>query len=269
MNSRSRTNSRGGFVFLFVLMVIVVGTIAIGATINAMNFKSRVAELRVQQYRTQHEVLSVRDIIQWWLMQQNRSGASRRSNQDNALMLLARTPGATQRFALESGVVVIVTVRDAQGTILARLDDSLTPDNYNWVYGLLSRLPQDRVDLIRRHGPLAISIMSASDEVLTSIAENDFELASALISARDGGITDPASFAQTLAAEGIEPAVTQVLLSRITLSPRLWELQIELIDPNAFQSRRYTMIVEQSSTFPTVHRWGPYIEPQTPDGPRR
>jgi len=269
MTARRRTVSRGGFVFLFVLMVIVVGTIAIGATINAMAFKSRVTELRVQQYRTQHEVQSVKHMVQWWLMQQNRARASRRSNQTNALLLLAQTPGATQRFTLETGLVVVVSVRDAQGTILARLDDSLSPSNYEWVFGVLSRMPQERVDLVRRHGPLSVSIMSASDEVLTAIAENDFELVSALISARNEGITDPATFAQTLASQGIEPAVTQALLSHVTLTPTLWEMQIEVIDPNADLTRRYTMIVEQSSTFPIVHRWGPYIEPQSPDGPRR
>ena len=41
-----------------------------------------------------------------------------------------------------------------------------------------------------------------------------------------------------------------------------FDMDVEVIDPNSTTIRRYTMIVEQTSTFPIVHRWGPY-EPDT------
>jgi len=221
-----------------------------------MNFKSRIVEEQAQAYRTQHEALSVRDMIRLWLMQQNQS-SRRRAPSSNPILALARTPGATQRFTLQSGIVVSVSIADAQGTALARLDDSLTPNNYQWLLSVLSRLPQDRVDLIRRHGPITVSLWSASDEVLIAIAEDDFDLGRALIDARDQEISDPAGFARLLSSSGINSEVAQRMLRRIAITPTLWEMQIEVIDPNATAIRRYTMIVEQTSAFPVVHRWGP------------
>ena len=251
-----RAQNRRGFVFLYVLAVVVVGTITIGATIDASLFKARVAERRVQSYRTQHEALSVRDMIRLWLMQQNQAN-QRRPPSENPMLILSRTPGATQRFTLDSGVVVNVSVEDAQGTLLARLDESLAIDDYEWLYGALSRLPQNRVDLIRRHGPVEVSLRSAPDEVLGVIAEGDADLASALIEARDSRVTDPSSFSRLLASSGIGTETAQRMLRRIAITPTLWEMDIEVIDPNADAIRRYTMIVEQTSTFPVVHRWGP------------
>ena len=252
---------RRGFVFMVVLMVIVIGTITIGATVSASSFKSRVNESRVRAYRTQHEALSVRDIIRWWLMQMNNSGGRREAGV-NPLMALDESPESSKRFTLESGVVIRVTVRDAQGTMLARLDDSLSPENFEWLFEALKRLPQERVDLIRRHGPLTVSLRSATDEVLGALAEGDAEMAEALIDIRGIGVPDPATFAREMNSRGFDTERTQQMLRRVTITPTLWKMDVEVIDPNSANIRRYTMIVEQTSTFPIVHRWGPY-EPDT------
>lgn len=263
-----RAHNRRGFVFLYVLAVIVIGTISIGATLSVSTFKSNIAERRVQSYASQHEALSVRDIVLWWLMRQNQQ-SQRQAPSENPMLALARSPGASQRFTLESGVVVNVSVADAQGTILARLDDTLSAANYDWLFSALSRLPQDRVDLVRRHGPVKVSLFTASDEVLMAIAGGDTDVGGALIEARETGISDPAAFARLLASRGVETDVAQLMLRQIALTPTLWETDIEVIDPNADRIRRYTMIVEQTSTFPVVHRWGPDTDPDEsvqPDG---
>ena len=218
----SRAHTGRGFVFLYVLAVIVIGTISIGATLSASAFKSNIAERRVQSYTRQHEALSVRDIVLWWLMRQNQEN-QRRAPSENPMLALSRSPGASQRFTLESGVVVNVSVEDAQGRILARLDDTLPAAEYQWLLTALSRLPQDRVDLVRRHGPVKVSLLTAPDEVLLAIAGGDTEVGGALIEARETEISDPAAFARLLASRGIETEVAQLMLRRVALTPTLWE----------------------------------------------
>ena len=254
-------NARPGFVFILVLMLLVMGTATVTWMISRSSLQHTLLQDQVNGYTRHHEMLGVRDIVSHWL--------GRAENQRN-LVDYARQRDPVYKVEIPGGTLIIITVRDGQGTILTRLDMAPTETHQEMLIEMVSRLPVNRPDLVRRSGPFAISLSAAPDEILDAIAGEDLVLSDALREMRDIPEPSRADYLQALTRAGIEAELAQHLMMMFatdTSRERLWRIEVEALD--TMGPRRYDLLVSIDRNLPTIHEWRMIETPQHLDANQR
>jgi type II secretory pathway component PulK len=246
-NLALRKCERRGFAFVLVLMLLVVCGILVGASLQRASVSSMLATKQAEGYRKHHEMLGIRDYGRSWLQKPE--------HKPDQLAAYAESGEVAHRFVLDSNVVILISVRDGQGTVLRSLANVTNAETRRWLVEVLSRVPLERTDLTRRSGPPQISLHSASDEVLDAVAGFDDKVSAGLREARDKGASNPTELQQALQRRNVEDMVAHAVSQYVTFEPSLWRLNVEVVYPE--HVNRYTLLAEKRNNLVTLHEWRP------------
>lgn len=242
--------SRPGFVFVLVLMLLVLAGIVVGASLQRSTASMLMAERQLEGYRKHHEMLGIRDYASSWLRKPE--------YKPDLLGALAESGEVAHRFVIENpgnNIVILISVRDGQGTVLRSLASITNPDLRRWVVEVLSRLPPNRPDLTRRSGPALVSLHAASDEVLDAIAGFDTKLSAGLRDARDKGAENATELQASLQRHNVDDLAANAVTKYLSFEPSLWRLNVEVVYPDHIN--RYTLLAEKENNLTKLHEWRP------------
>jgi hypothetical protein len=233
-----------------VLLLIAVAAIAVGAALQRSAAQSLIVSKQIDGYRNHHEMLGIADYCRWWI--------GKRENDAKALTGFARSGEAAHRLVLDNNVVVLISIKDGQGTVLRSLTEIGGSEQRRWLVEILSRLPANRPDLTRRSGGALISLNAAPDEVLDALAAYDTRTVVGLREARAKGVANTTEFQQALERHNVESMVIQTLTTRIAFEPTLWRMNVEVIHPD--RVNRYTLLAEKKANLTKLQEWRPVGE---------
>lgn len=236
---------RRGFIFLLVLLVVAVGAIIIAGGINRANVEANIVQRQLDGYQQHHELLGIRDLVLFWVT---------REQGDNKLAEYANAREPATRMVLPENVAVIIHIRDGQGTLRARLQQGDAPEVAGLLIDVLSYLPTQRADLLRKAGPLAVSLRAAPDEVITAISRGNPEVESVLRKLRDDDKVHRGIFVEELQRAGVSAEEIQLLSELVSFDQtRLWRIDVEIVDARG--SRWYTGLAEMERNLPNWVEW--------------
>lgn len=237
--SRRRGPARRGFVFLVVLLVFTIAVIMIAVSVQRATVQGAVVNTQINRYKQYHESLGVNDIIFTWI---------NKPQTRDLLYDASRSDNIAYTFELPDGTLFAARIKDGQGTLLNRFDATQTPEMQQRLEDAALRLPADRRDLLRRYGPVAISLHAASDELLLAIAGGDRKLADLLASLRAQDQMDPARMTAVLNNSGYGSQASE-LTQLLTFTPMLWRVDVEVMENANTPIRRYRLVYESESGF--------------------
>lgn len=159
-----------------------------------------------------------------------------RSNGNNPIAGALDSDGLAFTLSTDSGQVVRIYLRDGQGLALSELS-GLSGDTLQLGYDVVDRLVKEQHSrarqLVRREGPLAVSVNSAPKEVLRAVIEaadvekSAGDLLGTLVSMRDSQGTlspdDLTKAIQNAVPDG--PSRTQIN-AMLTANPALWRVEV-------------------------------------------
>ncbi len=237
---------RNGFVFLLVLTLLVVAITIIGGGFTRTLFRANATEMQLDAYRRHHEMLGVRDIVFTFL----------RGKTTEEITAIAASGQAAQRIELEGGVIMLMTIKDGQGSLLlTNVEEIQNEKDRNWLVQALQYLPRDRFhDFTRRAGPHRISLRGANDEVLFAAAHADERLAQALITARGENLESQAQLIRELQRSGIRAQKAMDTAIHFDFEPVIWLLEVEAFHPELSSGFEYNVTAELDS-IPRIYDW--------------
>ena len=155
---------RGGFALPLVVLLTVIAGILLAAMLDRFGTQQTFAQRQLEQYRDHHIARGLQEAMQAWV----------NSIDTQTQSLKASLGERGKAFDLElDGQRVTVYLQDGQGTALAEFA-GLTTDEMRVAAEVLDQLQkQDRQEarqLIRREGPLAVSVKAADERVLMAVA---------------------------------------------------------------------------------------------------
>lgn len=240
-----------GFTMLLVIGLMALATIVISFNLRRLTFRAGAVQRQLEQYELHHEIQGVRDIVMLWLSNPAvRTELTERAGSDE--------PAHTVTMA--DGLSVRVYVRDGQGTLLANLANAKDIAQQELMLNALSRLPDDRPDLLRRNGPLPMSFYAMPHEVIEAITP-DPALAEILkILQTDPEVTRANINAKINELGGSIEQFNQIR-NAITFTPEVWGLDIVAFDPSAAEAedlyRLYTVLAQVQGPLPVIYEWRP------------
>ncbi len=235
---------RSGFAMAFVLLLVLVASLMIGATLTRQNAQTRTVGRLVQDYQIHHDMLGVRSIVELWM--------GRRTPSE--LVRLSESEEEAYRFEIEDVMTISVRVEDGQGLPVASV--SAVPEGQRDVYKqILDRLPDDRSGLVRSRGAGAISINAAPAPVLAALLDQrGDEFAEEIISLRERQKIDSEMFNQIIRSYPGGETQAGRLGQVITFEPSVWRLRLTMTDQRD-NERTFGMVAEVVQNGATVHEW--------------
>lgn len=237
--------TRRGFAMAFVLLLALISSLVISATLTRQDAQGRMVQRQVRDYQDHHDMLGVRSIVELWM-----------SHADAVdLVEMAHSEGVDHTFIIEGVMKIAVTVADGQGTPVA--DAALAPTSIRPAYrAILDRLPEDRRGLVRPRGAPMISPNAAPRAVLEALLEDDGEdFADDVIHERERGPIDADAFFRIVTAHTDQADIQTALRQIVTFEPSVWRLTLELTDQKG-ERRTFGMIAEkQPNVGVDVQEW--------------
>lgn len=245
---RSRTaptTPRRGFVFLLVLMIISAGVIVISGGITRAVVKGSIIQRQLDGYEQHHELLGIRDLVKFWLV---------REQADSKLADYASADEPATRILLPNNLALVIRIRDGQGTLRARLQPGDAPEVEEMLLDVLSWVPMDRRDLLRRSGPLGVSLRAAPNEVVAALARGDPDVEAVLRKLRDQESVHRGYFVEELQRAGVSADEIRLLSELIAFEQtRLWRIEVEAVDARG--TRTYSGLVQMDRTTVAWFDW--------------
>ncbi len=236
--------ARRGFALAFVLLLALVASMMITATLTRQDAQSRLVARHIDDYQEHHDSLGVRAIVSNWLARVELA----------ELLRLVRTEGADHRFIIENVFEIEMRVGDGQGEPLA--DAAGVPDGVREQYAaILDRLPEAVRAALRTRGPYMISPNSASRATLAALLPEDgADFADAVLAGRERAPMQQEEFYR-IASTFTDAGTIQTLRQMLTFEPVLWRLDMVLTDETGVM-RRAAMIAERRAAAGVViHEW--------------
>lgn len=239
-------NARRAFALPLVLLLAMIVTLAGAVLLDMQTDTTRSVNRYAKVYEDHHLAAGMRELLDQWLM----TGGNLRERLED--------DGEAFRLELPHGHQIRVLLEDAQGTVLRDLStlDGPIARYAQRIVQTLEPLAQAREevlrtgtlprgsagrdaqhDLFRMHGPVAISVNSASEAVLDAVAQasGDPSGAARLIreirarvarADRTRGISAE-DLASAIAESSLEPAHRRELSAILTAQPVLYRMTIE------------------------------------------
>ncbi len=243
--SAPRRLARRGFVFLLVLMIISAGVIVISSGINRAVVKGAIVQRQLDGYQQHHELLGIRDLVKFWLV---------REQADSRLAEYASVDEPATRIILPDNLALVIRIRDGQGTLRARLQPGDAPEVEEMLLDVLSWVPMDRRDLLRRTGPLAVSLRAAPDEVVSALARGNPDVEAVLKNLRDKDSVHRGIFVEELQRAGVDPEEIKLLSELVAFEQTtLWRIEVDAVDVRG--TRTYAGLVQMDRTSSTWFDW--------------
>lgn len=238
----ARGPARRGFAMAFVLMLVLVASLMIAATLSRQDAQTRTVHRLTQEYQFHHDMLGAKSIIEMWLFRQR----------PTELSAMARTSAVDHREIIDGVAKLSVTVEDGQGLPIA--STSAIPQAARERYqGILDRYLEQGGTLLRSAGPPLLSAQSAPIAVLAAIVEQNGDDFAEEIDAirRDEPITE-VEFYEVLANYEQGSPASQQLRQIVTFDPVVWRLRITIIRPGGEQ-QTFGIIAENLTNQVVIH----------------
>ncbi|MEQ8850849.1 MAG: hypothetical protein RIB32_03600 [Phycisphaerales bacterium] len=241
-----RARRSTGFVMLYVLLLLLISTTVIGMGLRRSAMQSRITQMRVDGYHEHHELMSIVDIVEWWL-----------DSGENATVLAdLQETGEDQRavITLSGDITLELFLSDDQGTILARRDRTASEAQMDWLFNALTTIGEmstrEEIDaMTRKIGPFRVSFRAIRDErILHALADGDDDLLDALnLAWRDPSVTNQTEFERIVQSEDVSRETVRRLTSQfITFQPTLIRVNVALYSPYmAEETRYYSLLLEK------------------------
>ncbi|MGD9691329.1 MAG: hypothetical protein AB7G17_00640 [Phycisphaerales bacterium] len=241
--------SRRAFVLPMVILTALVASLVVGVAMQRHAAQELLARRQVEEYRRHHDMLGAQAIIRFWL--------SRKQNPELAELARQKTP--VHKFSLPGGLRITVWLEDGQGLVKADLTEVFPQEKREWFGAVLARMPQGRGDLVRRVGPVEISLNAAPREVLAALRADDASFAELVIGARDRERLTQASMTQLLERSGFTATEIGDVARLVTYDTTLWRLRVEAEEVDR-SIRTFTALVETRAgamgvNMPSLHEW--------------
>ncbi len=242
---RQRPPARRGFAMAFVLLLTLVVSLMIGASLSRQDAQSRTVSRLVKDYQTHHDMLGVRAIIEQWMS---------RKTPAQLVELAESEDDVHHRIEIEGVLEIVVRIEDGQGLPVGAVE--YVPEGVRDLYeDVLERLPEDRRGLLRPRGAHQISIATAPRPVLAALLEDHGEdFADEIIDLRERDGLDQETFAEAVRSYPGGDAAIARLAQIITFEPAVWRLRMTMTDEQGSE-RLFGMLAEVIQGGLSVHEW--------------
>ena len=256
--ARPSEPSARGFVLLTVMVLIFVATLMVGWGLKRATMQSRIADIRIEDYRLHHERLGLIALGERWMRQESPESLIKES-QGSAASYVATLPDDTE---------ISIHVEDGQDLLLSRVELS-DPVVKQFLLDALTRIPPGESSLIRSVGPAPVSLRDADDMVLEAIAGDDDKALGFMKKCRDDPPDDDNKLKLEINRADFEDVMTNRLTQLLTVKPTLWRLLADVRDEHG--SRRYEILIEFQGNQPKTHscRIIPTTDEKAPKRKRR
>lgn len=240
---RAHATRRSGFAMAFVLLLALVASLMIGATLTRQNAQAKTVGRQVQDYQTHHDMLGVRAVVELWMGRRTPAELVRLAEQDEAY-----------RFEIRDVMTISVRIEDGQGLPIGSVQG--VPESLRDQYErILERLPEDRRGLTRARGAAQISVNAAPAPVLAALMEDNGEdFAEEIIDLREADRLDNETFADVVRSYPNGDAQIARLGQIITFEPAVWRLRLTMTDQRG-NERAFGMVAEVIQGGLSVHEW--------------
>lgn len=227
MTARPSTLRRG-FALPLVVMLALAGTLLVAVMLDRQRGQTLGMAREVDAARTFHFQRGLREIFQAWVKSVGRQ----------QLLRTAIDPdGKIGDMTLADGTRITMYAYDAQGKVRRDLA-GLTRQEREDAKAILDAVgpfssPQKERELTRDHGPLPVSIFSASVETLSAIVDHvgggshSSDLLEAIMNLRDDPKATATSLSKPEITQHLEDEQNEVFQRMLTTSPRLWEVVLD------------------------------------------
>jgi hypothetical protein len=222
---------RRAFAMVIVLMLLAVSGVVIAYMLDRQNAQSRTVAREMESYTFHHISRGIQEAVEAWI----------RGNGNNSIVPALEEDGHAFDLMVEGGQTVEVYFQDAQGAVLADFA-GLTGDNLDMAIDILIELRRSEsrraAEFVRREGPVAISVNTAPEPVLSAVITTVLDplLASSLtreiLAARAGAEpVDRAKLEQIFRDVEVPGASIPKLQSLLAVEPVLWQVIAQVKTP--------------------------------------
>ena len=222
---------RRGFALPMVLLLALVVSLATAVMLRRQAALRLTIDRELRAYQEHHAARGLQEVISAWT----------RSLGDEPLDSVLGEDGQAFDLDLAGGSTARVSLFEAQGTVLIN-PQGLSGQSLEDARGIASRLPRrtrsDDTSLVRKVGPVAISINSAPEVVLGAVADFVFDGGTAadqfvreLLKKRAEGPLERNMLSQLAIKVKADNAQRLMLTRLLTVKPTLWYVVVELYSP--------------------------------------
>jgi hypothetical protein len=224
----NRAARHRGFALPLVIAVIVIASILIAAILTRHTGQSLLTQRHVDKYREHHAFKGLEEAVTAWV------------NATGSVSDALAEDGHAFDIELPSHEVLRVYFEDAQGTVLGRfsgLADQDLDDAAAAVDHLRRAAGQQAPQLVRKEGPLAVSIAAAPPEVLHAVARtlvspvNASTLADELGRMQENWDVTPESLSAAMDAANVPQEDRARAVRLLTTEPVLYRVWVEAWAP--------------------------------------
>jgi hypothetical protein len=228
----TRHTTRFGFALAFVLVLILALSAMVVVMLERQSAQSLTYKRQTDSYAMHHTTAGFSEAIEAWL----------RNNGQTPLRRMIGTGGHAFDISMSGGLPVRVSLYEAQGMPLAELS-GLPEEQISMGREMLVHLREkygvDAERYTRTDGPLAISIRSASQEILLAAAEiamreegDPEKLVDVMIRARESGNDDDMDITKIVNEADVPPSARPRVASLFVTETTLWRGTAELVEPS-------------------------------------
>jgi hypothetical protein len=213
-----------------VLMLLVISGIMLAFMFDRQGNQSLTVKREMDSYTFPHISRGIQEAVEAWI----------RSNGNNSIAAALDENGRAFDLIVDGGQVVHVYFRDAQGTALADFA-GLSGDQLDQALDIIENLRRNEGRHagmhVRREGPVAVSVNTASEAVLKAVIGSTLDplQTSALISeindARDGDSIDREALEQAINKADVPTANRPKVQGLLAVEPVLWQVVAEAAVP--------------------------------------
>ncbi|MBL8999999.1 MAG: hypothetical protein JNK25_02545 [Phycisphaerae bacterium] len=245
---------RHGFALPIVLLLVLVAGIMVAVMMERQTAQAMIVRRELDSYTFHHVSQGVQEAVEAWL---RKSGAGR------AMAENIKPDGHAFDLTLDDGQNVRISFFDAQDKALvelAGLSAQAREAARLVLQELRARAGANAGALVRRDGPLPISVNSAPPDVLysaiNSVTEGDgtAQIVGEILHARGGQPLDGQMLNEILNQSTLEPEARNRLNMVITATPTLWRVLAEAQTPaglpGGISARRYCGLVLLTNAVP-------------------
>jgi len=213
-----------------VIMLVMVCSILIAVMLERHGTDALTVQRQLDSYTFHHVSRGIQEGVEAWIKSNGTASITDALTQD----------GHAFDLDVDGGQTVHIYFQDAQGTVLTEFA-GLSGVSLETAQEILYRLrEQDGIrmaDFVRREGPVAVSMQSASREVMTAVAAAvvDAPTAEAVVSeiihAREEGLLDANTINEAFNRADVGPEQRPRLTALFTAQPVLWRVVAEADPP--------------------------------------
>lgn len=249
MTRPARPISTRAFALPMVLLLMVVSGVMLSVMLRRHAAQLMTTKRELDGYTFGHATRGLGDALDAWIKYQGRSPVAEALDPD----------GRAFDLVIDGGQRVAIRLRDGQGRALMNLS-GLSAENVRTGREVLRRLKVATGDevgnYLREDGPLAVSVNTASSEVLLAVLRaitgdsGGSGLVNDILSRRDSeGLIDPTGLQALVDQSELAPEHKARANALLTANPALWRVVAEAVSPNGVVSRfRAWVIITRGAT---------------------